>query len=129
VLCGAGHLGAVQDSSIIAKAKKQTDKLNALIINRAKSSGEISFLASPVTGSGYGVGRFQQLFLMAIQQGSNNHADWAQIAWKSISAQGQKLVKDGVTLETPEANLNELNEKVKAFAEKQLPILKALQII
>jgi len=43
--------------------------------------------------------------------------------------QGQQIVKDGKTLETAEDSLAELNQQARLFAEKQLPIVKALQII
>ena len=128
VLSGANELGAVQDEATISKAKKTTDKINAHLINQARSSGEIAFLASPVIGGGTGVNRFQQLFLLARSQGQKLPGEWAQFAWQILAAQGQKLVKDGKPLETPEENLAELNAQATAFAEKNLPILRALQI-
>jgi hypothetical protein len=45
-----------------------------------------------------------------------------------LAAQGQKIVKKGQTLEMPEANLEELTSQANVFAQKQMPILKALQI-
>ena len=42
--------------------------------------------------------------------------------------QGQRLLKEGKTLETAEANLAELTTQATEFADKRLPILKALQI-
>ena len=45
-----------------------------------------------------------------------------------ISRQGQRLVKDGKTIESAAENLEELTAQAKLFAEKQLPILKALGI-
>jgi hypothetical protein len=44
-------------------------------------------------------------------------------------AQGQKLVKEDKTLETDEQNIAELTEKAEGFAEKQLPVLKALGVV
>jgi hypothetical protein len=38
-------------------------------------------------------------------------------------------VKEGTTLETADENLAELNLQATAFATKQLPIMKALQVI
>lgn len=128
VLTGAGHLTAVQDDAVIAKAKKHTEKLNAHLIDKARGSNELSYLASPVTGGGVTVGRFQQLFLLAMSQGRKQPAEWAQSVWQILSLQGQKLVKDGKTLETAEENLAELTAQANAFAEKQLPALKALQV-
>lgn len=118
----------MQDEALIPKAKKHTDKLNAHLIDKARSSGDISYLASPVTGGGITVGRFQQLFLLAISQGKKQPAEWAHFVWQVLVVQGQKIVKDGKTLETAEENLAELTLQATAFAEKQLPILKALQI-
>ncbi len=126
ILTGGGHLNAVQDD--LPKAKKQTDKINAYLMNKARSSNDISFLASAVTGGGVAVGRFQQLFLLALSQGKKQPADWAQFVWQILSSRGQKILKDGKALETPEENLAELSTQAQTFAEKQLPILKALQI-
>ena len=128
VLSGAGHLAAVQDEAVIAKAKKHTDKLNAHLIQKARSSGDITFLASPVTGGGVTVGRFQQLFLLAIARGKKQPAEWAQLVWQILVNQGQKIVKEGKMLESPEENIAELTAQAQSFADKQLPILKALQI-
>ena len=94
----------------------------------AWASGDINSLASPVTGGGITVGRFQKLFLLAISQGKKQPTEWAQPIWQSLAAQGQRILKDGNTLETPEENLAELTNQATTFAEKQLPILKALQI-
>lgn len=45
-----------------------------------------------------------------------------------MATQGQCLVKEGKTLEAEADNLTELTTQATAFADKQLPILKALQI-
>lgn len=128
VLTGAGHLGLVQEESAITKAKKQTDKLNAHLCHKARDSNELNYLVSPMTGGGFEVNRFQQLFLISLAQGNKQPADWAQYAWKLLAAQGQKLLKEGKTLETAEENLAELTAQAQIFATKLLPILKALQI-
>lgn len=128
LMAGVGHLGLVQDDSAIIKAKKQADKLNAHLCQKARGSNELNYLASPVTGGGYAVNRFQQLFLVSFAQGKKQPADWAQYAWQVLLAQGQKLLKEGKTLETAEENLAELTAQAQAFADKMLPILRALQI-
>ncbi|MDO8250603.1 MAG: class I SAM-dependent methyltransferase [Rhodoferax sp.] len=128
ILAGAGHLTAVQDEALIAKARKQTDKLNAHLIDKARGSADISYLASPVTGGGVQVGRFAQLFLLALSQGRKQPAEWAQLVWQILAAQGQKIVKEGKTLEAAEENLAELTAQAQTFVDKQLPILKALGV-
>lgn len=128
VLTGAGHLALAQDEQVIAKAKRQTERLNAHLCQKARGSTDIGYLVSPVTGGGVAVNRFQQLFLQAFGQGKKEPGEWAQHVWQTLQAQGQKLVKEGKTLETAEENLAEITSQAASFAEKLLPSLKALQI-
>lgn len=120
---------AVGEAIAMPKARKHTDKLNAHLIDKARGGRDINFLASPVTGGGVKVNRFQQLFLLALSQGKKQPAQWAQSVWQILAAQGQKIIKEGKTLETAEENLAELTAQAQAFADKQLPILKALQVV
>jgi SAM-dependent methyltransferase len=129
LLTGKGAIAAVQAETVSVKVKKATDKLNLHLMNKARSSSDIIYLASPVTGGAVGVNRFPQLFLLSINQGKKQPADWAGFAWQVLAAQGQKIIKDGSTLATSEENLAELLSQANIFAEKQLPILKALQVI
>ena len=128
ILTGAGSVVAVQDEALIPKTKKHSDKLNAHLMHKARGSNEIGYLASPVTGGGIPVGRFDQLFAYALAQGGKQPAQWAQVVWTILQAQGQKLLKEGKTLETAEENMAELTRQAEEFAQKRLPILKALQI-
>jgi SAM-dependent methyltransferase len=129
ILAASGTLVAVQEDVLISKAKKHTEKLNACIMDKARSSADISYLASPVSGGGVSVNRFQQLFMLAFYQGKKQPAEWAQFTFQILAAQGQKIVKEGKTLETTEENLTELTAQAITFATKQLPIMKALQVI
>jgi hypothetical protein len=129
ILCGTGAIAPVQDSADIAKAKKSTEKLNQAIMVKSRSTNELGYLASPVIGGGVTVGRFVQLFCLAITEGKKKPEEWAQFVSNILVAQGQGLVKDGKALTTPEENLAELTEQANTFAQKQLPILKALQVI
>lgn len=128
LLTGTGQMAVVQDDETIAKAKKSTEKLNAHLMQKARSNGDITYLASPVTGGGYAVGRFHQLFLLALKLGKKQPSDWAQFAWQIIAAQGQRLTKEGNVIESAEENINALTQQAKEFNEKRLPVLKALKI-
>ena len=129
LLAGTGQLALVQDDNTIQTARKQTDALNAHLMNLARSSNDIHHLASPVTGGGVSAGRFEQLFLLALTQGHQQPKDWANATWQLLAAQGQQLVKDGKTLTTAEQNLEELTEQANTFAQKRLPIFQALQVV
>lgn len=128
ILIGNGILYAAQDEAVAGRAKKQTDKLNAFVCNKARGSAEMSFLASPVTGGGVPVPRFHQLFLLARWQGRKQAADLAQQAWAVLASQGQRILKEGKPLDSDQDNLAELNAQALVFVDRQLPILKALGI-
>ena len=128
ILAGQGHIALLQDDSIVAKAKKVSDKLNLHLIEKARSNSDVSTLASPVTGGGVAVGRFQQMFLLALRHGKKSPVDMASFAWSILRSQGQKILKDGVVIESDEGNIEEFTHLSTIFFEKQLPILKALQI-
>ena len=128
VLSGAGNVCPAQEPEAAKVAQSKTKTLNAYLCKRARDGGEIAFLASPVIGGGIQVNRFPQLFLLARHAAKNQPAEWAKAAWDMISRQGQRLVKDGKTIESAAENLEELTAQAKLFAEKQLPILKALGI-
>ncbi|SDY50381.1 class I SAM-dependent methyltransferase [Nitrosomonas sp. Nm33] len=128
ILIGKGDVAVVQEDTVASKARRSTDKLNLHLMNKSRSSNDIAYLASPLTGGGVSVNRFQQLFLLARHQGKKSPQEWAQFAWQYLAALNQRLTKEGKTIESVEENLAELTRQASDFAEKRLPILKALQI-
>lgn len=128
ILCGAGQVAPAQEQSEINAAKKRTKVLNTYLTKKARGSGDVTYLASPVTGSGFMVPRFQQLFLLAMSEGRKRPEDWAGYVWSVLKMQNQKILKDGKTIENEEDNLSELSAQANEFAEIRLPILKALEI-
>lgn len=128
VLGATGAILPVQDEAATNKAKKRTDKLNLHLMTKARSSNELNYLASPVTGGGITVPRFHQLFLLAKLQGHKAAQDWADFVWNILQAQGQRLIKEGRALDRAEDNIAELTQQAQTFADKELPILKALQV-
>ena len=128
VLVGMDAVAPCHTEAITKQVQKRCTALNQHLCARAQFANDIEALASPVTGGGIGVNRFQQLFLQALSQGKKQPSDWSAYVWQILTAQNQKLVKEGKTLESAEENLAELTAQAQTFAEKQLPVLKALQI-
>ena len=128
ILVGKGDVAIAQDEATASRAKKACDRLNQHLMMKSRASNDLAYLASPVTGGGIQVNRFQQLFLLARQQGKKQPHEWAQFVWEHLQALGQRLTKEGKALETADENLAELAAQAQTFAERQLPILKALQI-
>lgn len=128
VLAGQGSVSLAQGDDVVAKVRVHTDRLNAHILAKARSGGDIGFLASPLTGGGVALDQFFQLFLLAISQGKKQPVECAAEVWKVLLLNGRRIIKDGKNLESPEENIEELTRRAVTFQQKQLPVLKALMI-
>lgn len=126
ILTTDGHVHPAQ--AVSKTQRRRSAALNTHLCARARSTGEVGFLASPVIGSGIGIDQFQQLFLLALQKGRKTPAAQAAFAWDALRAQGRTLVRHGKALQTAEENVAELTQHATTFAEKRLPLLKALGI-
>lgn len=128
-LVGAGYLQPCLRAEGQAKRDKSCAAFNAAVCRSAKDSETLQFLASPVTGGGVRLDRFEQLFLLAISDGKEQPEEWAIYAWSVLAPQGQKLLKEGKTLETDEENLTELFARANAFTNNLLPVCRSLRIV
>jgi hypothetical protein len=124
VLTGSGHAHPAQESTEASRTSCQT--LNRHMLQRARNSTDITYLASPITGGGEQVPRFFQLFLLGLQEGKSE-AELATFAWNLSN--GQRVLKDGKPLETAEESVAELTSLARVFTKRRLPIIKALQMI
>lgn len=129
ILVGAGHLQPCLPEEGADRRMESCRAFNLAVCRRAEDSEDLQFLASPVTGGGLFLNRFEQLFLLAIREGMTEPGEWAGLAWRILGPQGHRLMKDGKGLETPEENLAELCARAQTFAETRLPVCKALKIV
>ena len=128
ILTGAGLVHPVQADAAVKSASQACKALNADLCRRARYSGDITWLASPVTGGGLEVGQVQQLFLLARAQGRATPKMWAEFAWAALAASGERLIKQGKVLDNAEENEAELFAQAKLFESNGLPILTAVGI-
>jgi hypothetical protein len=129
MLVGSGQLQPVQAEVAVAARKPHAQALNRHLLQKARSHGDIGNLASPLTGGGVPVGRFPQMFLDALAQGGQGPQEWAAHAWKVLDAQGHRLMKEGQRVDDPAQNLAELQRQAQEFNDRQLPVLRALQVV
>jgi SAM-dependent methyltransferase len=125
ILVAVGHLQPSLGQKGEGERTRRARAFNSVVMERAKDSADIQFLASPVTGGGVAVDRVQQLFLLARH---TKHPDPIAFAWETLGAFGHRLINDGKTLETAEENLAELRDRFAAFTEKRQPVLQQLGI-
>jgi SAM-dependent methyltransferase len=111
-LASCGLIETAQEQPITEMVRPRTDKLNDFLVDRARADGEVHDLASPVTGGAVHVSRAEQLFLSALRDGKARPDEWAIAAFEFM----------------PEADLLDLMEGAKTFANERLPVLQALRI-
>jgi len=129
VLVGAGYVSLVQDSATEEVARPRTDALNRFLFNKARSSSDVNWLASPVTGEGIAANRFEQMFTASYIHGSNSASEWAEEVWSILEAQGHRVILEGQQLESAEENIEEITRLAEEFESKRLPIFRALGIV
>ncbi|ELX09400.1 putative oxidoreductase [Janthinobacterium sp. HH01] len=129
LLAEKGVLANTQEAAVAARRRPQTDRLNQRLMRQARGSGDVTVLASPVTGAGVAVGRFQQLFISAMAEGKQQPSEWAHYAWQVLKASQQTINKQGVKLLGDEDNLAELNSQATEFRDHRLQMLRALGVV
>lgn len=129
VLLGKNNLYLVQDEADIARARPRTQALNRHLLDRARTSADISFLASPVTGMGVAISRLDHLLLIGRAAGKKTPADWVEHAWQLLAAQNQRVMKDGKRLEPEDENRRELQRQANELQAQRLPVFERLGVV
>ena len=131
LLVHAGHVMPCQSDNAVKLVKRSCERLNAYICERANFGNTIKFLASPLTGCGVEVGRFQQIFLAQYKAGNKTADKIAEATWRILANNGERMTVEvqgesqRKVLETPEENLAHLKTLAENFLTR-LPIMKAL---
>ncbi len=127
LLVGADLLHPCPDPETLDARLASCKGFNLAVCNRAQESDSLEYLASPVTGSGVNVTRFEQLFLLGLHEG-RAAAELAEFVWAVLKPQGQHLTKDGSVLLTEQENLAELRSHADKFVRSKLPICERLGV-
>ncbi|WP_037256232.1 class I SAM-dependent methyltransferase [Roseobacter sp. SK209-2-6] len=128
ILIGAEVMAPCLPMEGLQSRTESCRKFNLAICKRAEDSENLQFLASPLTGNGVEADRLEQLFLLARSEGHVGPNDWADLAWRILAPQGQRLQSQGRLLETDEENLAFLRARANSFAARRLPLFAALGI-
>jgi hypothetical protein len=129
ILVGSGRAHPAQSDETIAAARPACRRLNAHLLERARTSAEVRFLASPVIGAGVRVPRLEQLFLAARAATGADPAQWTAQVDAIFTQQGLAVVKDGRTLETEAETRAELTRLAREFEARRLPLLIRLGVV
>lgn len=128
VLLSGGQVAMAQKKQDALKARPSAEKLNVFIENLAISSGNVNFLASPVTGGGIPVSRFDMLFLLAMRRNARTAPAMAAFARECLNVAGQHIVDDGKALTDQTEALEYLQKQADSFLQGRLSVLKNLLV-
>lgn len=117
-----------QSEATVKRVKKTCERFNAYVCERSKVNESINFLASPVTGGGHNLNRFQQIFLSTYKNGERSADALAKAVWNMMERQGQRIVVNGEKVDDVNENLTQLKSAAETFLSKELPVFKALQL-
>ncbi len=129
VLVGTGAVSPAHDDTTATSVRKKCLALNREIRARTTHDGQATHLASPVSGGGVQVGRFEQFFLNAIEAKKTTAPDQARFAWSQLESVGQGAVVDGKTLRTAAENIDYLTGLADSFAREGLPLYRKLGVV
>jgi hypothetical protein len=130
-LANLSAVTAVQDEVAVKAARTQTDKLNALLCAKALQGADVRALASPVIGTGFAEagGRIALFFVHGVTRGLLEPQDLGAQALQIFRALGIGLFRDGRPIESERERLEILTGQARHFLERQLPALRAMQIV
>lgn len=128
VLVGQGAVAPAAEEDL-AEARSGCLAMNLKSLAKARSSEEIGFLASPVTGGGVAATRFQQLFALAVLSGFTQPQDLGAFVWGILKGQGHRVLRDDAPIASDDENLAALTSQADAFAATTLPMWRALGVI
>jgi Predicted methyltransferase regulatory domain len=130
-LASLGAVTPVQIDTAAQEARARTGKLNALLCAKAIRGADVRALASPVTGTGFAEvgGRIALFFVDGVARGLRDPRDLAAQALQIFRTLGIGLFRDGRPVESAEDSLALLTGQAQYFLDRQLPALRAMQII
>ena len=117
VLIGAGYAQPCTLAPAAAASAGSSQRFNQAVCARTTAMyPTLNNLASPLLGSGVGLGRIGKMFLDAHLTGKGTTPEaWAKHAWDAIKGAGQVMLKDDQRIEGDEANLAELCTQAEQF--------------
>jgi hypothetical protein len=123
VLVGRGDLQPALPAENEAERATSTSGLNAAVMAQATESGDLGYLASPVTGGGVRVDQLTQLYLQAKKASCEDPAG----VLAAIAARGAVVGRDSIKL-GPDETLAAITKQVGRIEQRIMPLLERLGI-
>lgn len=128
LLAGTGQLQPAQDAALAERAQAACLRLNAHLIGLAEHGGDVSYLASPVTGGGIPVPRIHQLFLLCLGRGHRKVGDLVAFVLALAGEQNVRL-HEGDQPAPPDRQAALLERHATEFLQRRMAVLEALGVL
>ena len=105
-------------------------RFNRAVIARAAHGEAHNHLAAPAVGGGVGVDFADQMALRALFDGLQDQPEAAaRLGWETMARTGRRLIRGGAILQDAAANEAELAQRIAAFNQAKLPLLRRLGVV
>jgi SAM-dependent methyltransferase len=105
-------------------------RFNRAVVARARRGEVLPYVAAPATGSGVSASFADLVGLGAVLDNSDvTPAEAASYAWTAMEQTGQRMMKDGKTLQSRDENVQELEGQVRKFFAEKLPVWRQLGVL
>ncbi|SFU38964.1 class I SAM-dependent methyltransferase [Pseudoduganella namucuonensis] len=130
-LLTASKQGIIYMDSYAGQSVDAAHRMNAAVSAYTRYDDEFNTLCSPLSGNGFVVPYVARLvyWLMSKQRVEADATALATAGWPIMAAQGRRMMKDGVRLESDQENLAELRQHIGAILEEQLPLWRKLNML
>lgn len=103
---------------------------NRVVAGRIRLGETLNFLAAPAAGTGVAASYVELLAVLALLEAPKaTPQQAAQLGWSIMAQSGQRLLKDGQTLQTQEETMPELEAQLTAFFTEKLPVWRTLGVV
>ena len=124
-LIGKGYVQPCQPADTAAGRREHCARLNEELVNRAESSDDLRYLASPETGGGIILSRPERLFLHALR----NSVDPVDHVLDVLRQNREHVTHNDEEVTDPVRAKNVLAETYGTFMQDTLPALRGLGVV
>jgi SAM-dependent methyltransferase len=129
ILVHQGHVHPAPHE-VKGKAADTGRAFNRVVTGRLRYGEQFGYLVAPAIGSGIGASYPELIAALALFENPKATAPQvAEFGWSLMAQTGQRLVKEGKTIQTKEETMPELEAQLVLFFTEKLPIWKQLGVI
>jgi hypothetical protein len=116
-LVSNNSISIAQDPKVAKDRAQTTERLNSYIIQEPRNR-DVDYLASPVTGAGKYVNKYEQYLILGYRKGLKTVEDLLSFSKEKLEVQGDSLSLDGKVIKNENDKDKILFDRIKLFLDK-----------